>query len=115
MRRIHLEQLFPPFLQKLLFSGVTKISPHEVEPTEVFHQILGVDSNSLYLACISEKCPTGFFCVYSKENKFSPDLVSSMGYHQWRCYISDQKNLFIQHKFNMSEQRVLNNAIIVRG
>ena len=66
---------------RMAVSGVTKIRPHEVESPEVCQQILGVDSNSIYLASISGKCPTGFFCVYSKENNFSPDPVPSMRYH----------------------------------
>ena len=68
---------------RMAVSGVTKIRPHQVENPETCQQILGVDSNSLYLASISGKCPTGFSCVYFEENNFSPDPCSkyTVDYH----------------------------------
>ena len=48
---------------RMFVSGVTKICLHQVENAEVYPKILGVDSNSLYLASISGKCPIDFFCV----------------------------------------------------
>ena len=65
---------------RMAVSGVTKICPHQVENPETCQQILDLDSISLYLASISGKCPTGFFCVYSEENKFSPDPCSKYGF-----------------------------------
>ena len=88
-----------------------------MENPETCQQILGVDSNSLYLASISGKCPTGFFCVYSEENNFSLDPCSKYGLSslQWLSYISAQRNIFIQHKFNMSERRVAKYSLPVDG
>ena len=102
---------------RMAVSGVTKIRPHQVENLETCQQILGVDSNSLYLASISGKCPTGFFCVYSEENHFSPDPCSKYGLSslQWLSYISAQRNIFIQHKFNMSKRRVTKYSLPVDG
>ena len=90
---------------RMAVSGVTKIRPHQVENPEICQQILGIDSNFLYLASISGKCLTGFFCVYSEESHISPDPCSKSSL-QWLSYISAQRNIFIQHKFNMSERRV---------
>ena len=75
---------------RMAVSGVTKICPNQVENPETCQQILGVDSNSLYLASISGKCQTSFFCVYSEENNFSPDFCSKYGLSslQWLSYIS---------------------------
>ena len=55
---------------RMAVSRVTKIRPHQVENPEICQQTLGVDSNFLYLASISRKCPTGIFCVYSEKKQF---------------------------------------------
>ena len=40
---------------RMAVSGVTKIRPHQLENPEICQQILGIDSNFLYLASISGK------------------------------------------------------------
>ena len=62
-------------------SGVAKIRPHQMENPEICKQNLGVDSNSLHLASISGKCPTGFFVSIPKKIIFLQILVPSMDYH----------------------------------
>ena len=77
---------------RMAVSSVTKIRPHQVENLEVCQQVFGVDSNSLYSASISGRCPTGFFWVYSEENNFSPVPCSKYGLSslQWLNCISAQ-------------------------
>ena len=60
---------------RMAVSGGNKIRPHQVENPETCQQILGVDSNSLYLASISGKCFTGFFlCLFRRKQFFSRPL-----------------------------------------
>ena len=59
-------------------SWVTKIRPHQVKNPETCQQILGVDSNSLYLASIREKCPTDFFVSTPKKIIFLQTPVPSI-------------------------------------
>ena len=62
-------------------SGKTKIRSYQVKNLKVCQHIIGGDSNSLYLASISENCPTGFF-VYSQKYKiFLQSPASSMSHH----------------------------------
>ena len=64
-----------------------------------------------------ESVLTCFFCVYSEENNFSPKPCFKYGLSslQWLSYISAQRNIFIKHKFNMSERRVSKYSLPVDG
>ena len=58
-----------------------------------------------------------FLCLFRRKQFFSRPLFqvwipSSL---QWLSYISAQRNIFIQHKFNMSERRVTKYSLPVDG
>ena len=56
------------------------------------------------------------FCVYSEDNfSLAPCSKYGLSSLQWLSYISALRNIFIQHKFNLSERRVSKYSFRVGG
>ena len=70
------------------------------------HCVLGYDANSLYLYCVGQKMPTGWYRLLEKQNNYKRLFKYSQQSIQWLEYISNSQNIHIQHAKNDDEYRI---------
>ena len=70
--------------------------------------MLGFDANALYLYCLGQKMPTGWYTIqdesdgYKKHEKYSKQSI------QWLDHVMKTKNIHIKHAENRGERRIDN-------
>ena len=68
-------------------------------------KIIGFDANSLYLYCLGQDMPVGFYSVREKENNFAKEARFSDESIQWLEYLNTEEGAHIQHAKNGGEVR----------
>lgn len=98
--------------------NVTKIrvDDYGVE-ARVCKHLLGVDANSLYLKCMSEKHCSGFYVHRKNENDFKPEIhqQNSKAALEWLKHVEETLKIRLQHQLNDGEFKVGGRRISVDG
>ena len=70
-------------------------------------KIIGFDANSLYLWALAQEIPTGPYVVRESKNYFQPQFLYNDGIATcYLEYVSEQRQVFIQHALNGSEKTI---------
>ena len=79
--------------------------------------IIGYDANALYLWCLMQDMPTGFYVRRKACNQFKPYYVDKWGQMalQWLEWEAYQGNVHIRHKYNGKEKRIGRRNLSVDG
>ena len=64
-------------------AGVTRIKNNHL-----CESVIGYDANSLYLWCLAQKMPTGYYSLREKSNNFAKEARYSDEAIQWLEYMS---------------------------
>ena len=76
-------------------AGATKIKNYDT-----CKKVIGFDANSLYLWCLGQKMPTGYYSVREKKHNFAKQTRYSNEAIQWLEHVSRTKNITIRHAKN---------------
>lgn len=69
-------------------------------------RIVGYDANALYLYCIGQPMPVGYFIIRRESDKFKAEKMSKYwNMFIWMDWISDSKNCKILHKLNNNHEK----------
>lgn len=67
---------------------------------------MGYDANALYLYCIGQPMPVGYFIIRRESDKFKAEKMSKYSnMFIWMDWISDSKNCKILHKLNNNHEK----------
>ena len=86
-----------------------------IKNREVCKKIIGYDANSLYLCCIAQDMPTGFYSLREKSNNYKKSTRYSNQALQWLTYLNHEKGKFIKHAENSIHGEVRIENFIVDG
>ena len=70
--------------------------------------VLGFDANALYLYCLGQKMPTGWYTIQNEADRFKKHQKYSKESIQWLHYVMKTKNIKIKHAENGGEHRIEN-------
>ena len=104
--------------KRLSVAGETRIRPSDYEDAKLTDTVKGFDASSLYLHCIVQDMPTGYF--YRRRAERSLELEKScpqsQGALDWLTCVSATQNIFIQQAGTMGrEKRVGAKTVSVDG
>ena len=71
-------------------------------------KVIGYDANSLYLFCLAQEMPTGFYSLLEKKNEYKREVRYSRESIQWLDYIMRRDTFSIKHAENGGENRIGN-------
>ena len=86
-----------------------------IKNKEVCQKIVGYDANSLYLWCMAQEMPTGFYSLREKRNNFKKSTRYSNQAIQWLSFLNQQKGIFIRHAENSIHGEVRIENYLVDG
>ena len=92
--------------KRLSVAGETRIRPSDYEDAKLTDTDKGFDAYSLYLHCIGQDMPTGYFYRRRAERSFELEKKScpqSQG--DWLTCVSATQNIFIQHAGTMGREK----------
>ena len=78
-------------------------------------KIIGYDANSLYLWCIAQDMPTGFYSLREKSNNFKKSMRYSKQAIQWLDHLNKERGVFITHSENSIHGEVRIENYLVDG
>ena len=80
----------------------TKLRPHDYPDAKAVKTNLGYDASSLYLYCMGQDMPTGYFHRRQAECSFrlEKSCPQSQAALHWLNYVSATEHIFIQHAGN---------------
>ena len=83
--------------------GKTFIRDDESMPCK---SIVGYDFNSLYLFCLGNDMPSGYYIRRKKENDFRPenDITRYNAMYDWMEWLNSTQNANIKHKMNQGNE-----------
>ena len=71
-------------------------------------KVIGYDANSLYLYCLAQEMPTGFYSLLEKKNNYVKDVRYSKESIQWLEHVMERDSVNIKHAENGGEERIKN-------
>ena len=93
--------------KRLSVAGETRIRPANYEDAKLTDTVKGFDAFSLYLHCIGQDMPTGYFYRRRAEQnvKLEKSCPQSQGALNWLSYVSSTQNTFIHHAGNTGREK----------
>jgi hypothetical protein len=87
-------------------AGQTKIRPTYSDNPNLCQTVLGYDANSLYLKCLSEDMPVGFFFRRKEEHQFRLEapMRQSQACLEWLSHVEATEGCSIQHVFKTGRE-----------
>ncbi len=99
-------------------AGKTKVREADYkEEAKMCERALGLDANALYLYCLMQDMPTGWYVRRQKENNFKPETSHHYSRQavQWLEWIMKTEGIEIRHEFNGKEKRLGRRQLAVDG
>ena len=89
-------------------AGITKIK--NKHPCK---KVVGLDANMLYLHCVGQNMPTGYYSLREEKNQYERQTNFSKEAISWLEYMSEIKGEHIRHALNSphSEKRIANFSV----
>ena len=99
----------------IIFHRMQIAGETRIKNKDLCKKVIGYDANSLYLWCIAQDMPTGFYSLREKSNNFRKATRYSKQAIQWLTYLNNEKGIFIKHSENSIHGEVRIENYIVDG
>ena len=74
-------------------------------------KVIGYDANSLYLYCLGQLMPTGYYTLQEEKNNYKKETRYSQESIQWLEYVMRTEGVSIRHAENGGEVRIDNFSV----
>ena len=81
----------------IIFHRYHECGETRIKGKDLCQKVIGYDANSLYLWCLGQKMPTGFYRLLEKKNNYKDEIKYSSEAIQWLQYIMSSEGVNIRH------------------
>ena len=101
----------------IIFHRYHEVGATHIRDGKLCKGVVGYDANALYLSCLMKEMPTGMYTRRRAETYFEREVPDVHGRSavEWLDWESQDRQVFIRHKYNGKEKRIGKRNIAVDG